>query len=82
MKISKTFKILLSASIVSLFLSATPVSAARVHVYPRAVVIQKGHVHTVRCGHYYYRGQWYFLPAHVHGPRCGHVLVHGVWLVR
>jgi len=83
MNLTKAVQKLLSALIVSLlFLAATPASAARMHVYPRAVVIPREHVHTVRCGHYYYRRHWYFVPSPVHGPHCGHVFDHGVWGVR
>lgn len=44
------------------------------------VVVARGHVHDVRCGHYTYRGRWYHAPGHHHGPRCGHVHRGGVWI--
>lgn len=46
---------------------------------PAAIPV--GHVHDDFCGHYVYRGVWYFQPDHVHGPGCGHVFVHGQWTV-
>ena len=63
---------------------------ARVHVrvgHPhspaaRVVVIKKGHVHTARCGHYRYKGKWYFVKGHVHGPKCGHAFVGGIWIYK
>ena len=48
----------------------------------RVVVGQKGHVHTLRCGHYKYRGKWYFVKGHVHGPKCGHRFAGGVWVYK
>lgn len=49
--------------------------------YGTAVVIPAGHVHTARCGHFYYRGAWYHCPDHVHGPGCGHIFKGGIWIV-
>ncbi|MCI0416827.1 hypothetical protein L0222_29005 [bacterium] len=76
----KILKVLLGAALVSMFLMVSPVSAA--HVRARAVVIQKGHIHSARCGHYYHRSKWYFVKGHVHRPRCGHAFVGGVWVIR
>ncbi|MDA8020511.1 MAG: hypothetical protein MPN21_23985 [Thermoanaerobaculia bacterium] len=52
------------------------------HSHTKVVTLEKGHVHTVRCGHYRHQGRWYHAAGHVHGKRCGHVKVRGVWVVR
>jgi len=44
-----------------------------------AVIIKDTHLHTRYCGHYIYKGQWYFLAQHRHGVDCDHELVDGVW---
>ena len=33
---------------------------------PTTVIIEKEHVHSATCGHYYYNGAWYSEPEHVH----------------
>ncbi len=43
------------------------------------VAIPAGHVHDDFCGHYAYRGTWFYQPEHVHGPGCGHVFIDGRW---
>jgi hypothetical protein len=48
----------------------------------RVVVIQKGHVHSAKCGHYRHGKNWYHAKGHVHGPRCGHHKANGVWIIR
>jgi hypothetical protein len=78
----KFIKGILSVIVIAACFAGSQASAARFHVYPRRVVIGRGHVHTVGCGHYYYRHHWYYLPAHVHGPHCGHVFVNGGWVAR
>lgn len=45
------------------------------------VVIDRGHVHSASCGHYWYNGGWYAHRGHVHGPGCGHVHHDGVWVL-
>jgi hypothetical protein len=45
------------------------------------VVIERGHVHSDHCGHYYHRGGWYHSQGHVHGASCGHVFRGGLWIV-
>lgn len=52
------------------------------HDNARVVVIQKGHRHSARCGHYRHKNKWYMLDGHVHGKRCGHHKVHGVWVTK
>ena len=65
--------------------------AAGCHVHAHArpvvpqgevVVVKKGHQHSHRCGHYKYRGKWYYQAGHVHGRGCGHVEVDRVWVLR
>jgi len=48
---------------------------------PRVVVVEKGHHHTSRCGHYCHNGNWYYAPGHVHGKHCGHKKKHGDWVL-
>jgi hypothetical protein len=48
----------------------------------QVVVVQKGHVHSTRCGHYRHGNTWYLVKGHAHGARCGHVRVKGVWVIR
>jgi hypothetical protein len=33
---------------------------------PSTVVIDRTHVHSTECGHFYYNGHWYSDSAHVH----------------
>jgi hypothetical protein len=50
------------------------------HRHPRhgePVVVD--HVHTDHCGHYYWRGRWYYAERHAHGPGCGHTWVQERW---
>ena len=47
----------------------------------KLVVVQKGHVHSRSCGHFKYRGKWYFVRGHVHGESCGHIEVKRVWVL-
>jgi len=57
---------------------------ATVHVmHPAAevVVIQKGHTHYKRCGHYKHKGKWYYSHGHVHKKYCGHKKVKGAWVL-
>ena len=59
-------------------------SRARVHVvHPaaRVVVIEKGHKHYKRCGHYRHKGKWYYTHGHVHKKYCGHKKVKGNWVL-
>jgi len=48
---------------------------------PRVVVIEKGHRHSHRCGHYCHNGTWYYAKGHVHGKGCGHRKAHGRWVL-
>lgn len=52
------------------------------HSHAKVVTVEKGHVHSTRCGHYRHEGRWYHVKGHVHGKRCGHVQVRGVWVIR
>lgn len=45
------------------------------------VVINRGHRHDDRCGHYYYRGEWYEERRHVHTRGCGHEFRGGIWII-
>ncbi len=45
------------------------------------VVIDRGHVHSEHCGHYWYNGRWYHHTAHRHGQGCGHVYHDGAWVL-
>jgi hypothetical protein len=47
----------------------------------RVVVIDRGHVHSHHCGHYWHRGNWHHLASHVHGDGCGHHHREGRWIV-
>jgi hypothetical protein len=47
----------------------------------KVVVVERGHVHTAHCGHYWHRGSWYHAAAHVHGDGCGHVHREGRWII-
>ncbi len=53
-----------------------------VHAKARVVVVEKGHVHSKKCGHYRHGGRWYYVKGHVHKAGCGHVHVKGVWVLR
>ena len=33
---------------------------------PQTVIIEKEHVHSATCGHYYHNGVWYAEPEHIH----------------
>lgn len=56
---------------------------ARAHLAgARVAVVEKGHRHSDRCGHFRHAGKWYYLDGHVHHHDCGHVRVRGVWLLR
>ena len=46
----------------------------------QVVVIERGHIHSEGCGHYWYNGSWYHSTGHVHGAGCGHAFVEGVWV--
>lgn len=48
----------------------------------KVVVIEKGHEHTRKCGHYKYRGNWYQSKGHKHGKKCGHQKHHGIWIYK
>lgn len=50
--------------------------------HAHVVVIEAGHVHTARCGHYRHGKRWYYVKGHKHGPRCGHHFVGGFWIVK
>ena len=82
MSISRSLKVAIGGSLLSMFLFSNCAGAARVHVHRRPVVIHKSHVHTVGCGHYFHRNNWYFVKGHIHGHRCGHVLNRGIWVIR
>ena len=67
------------------FLALIGFSAAGCVVHPHphhgaVVVIPVGHVHSEHCGHYHYRGGWYYAEGHHHGPGCGHIHRDGVWV--
>jgi hypothetical protein len=73
----------LVAILIGMFMGCA--SRTRVVVHParaKVVVIKKGHIHNNRCGHYKYRGSWYYVNGHHHGARCGHAMVKGVWIIR
>ncbi len=81
--------ILLGMSILSLaalLLTGCGRHHARAHVvHPRGarvVVIEKGHKHSVSCGHYRHDNKWYHAKGHHHKKGCGHHKVNGVWIVR
>ena len=44
------------------------------------VVVERAHVHSHHCGHYYHRGHWRHVRNHIHGHGCGHVHRDGVWV--
>lgn len=78
----------LSALIVALACAAGALTgcghSAAVHVtHPSAkvVVIEKGHKHYKRCGHFKHRGKWYYSHGHVHEKYCGHKKKKGVWVL-
>jgi uncharacterized low-complexity protein len=48
----------------------------------KVVVVEKGHQHTAKCGHYKYQGQWYKAKKHKHGKKCGHQHRDGVWVYK
>ena len=54
-----------------------------VHETPRGdvVVIERGHLHSHHCGHYFWRGGWYHHAGHVHAHGCGHAHRDGIWVV-
>jgi hypothetical protein len=47
----------------------------------KVVVIERGHVHSHHCGHYFRRGCWYMAHGHVHGHGCGHFHRDGIWVI-
>ena len=48
----------------------------------RVVIIGKGHRHSRHCGHYRYKGAWFYRSGHVHGAFCGHQYFGGLWVIR
>ena len=60
------------------------VRAGYVHHAPpsgEVVVVERVHVHTEACGHYWYNGAWYYHAGHRHAAGCGHVFVEGHWVL-
>ena len=70
-----------------LLLVAATASGCRRHVIVHekangdVVVIERGHIHSDHCGHYYHGGHWRFSSGHVHQHGCGHVHRGGMWIV-
>lgn len=70
-----------------LVLAAAAASGCRRHVLVHehgdrdVVVIERGHVHTDHCGHFFHRGHWRHHHGHVHRHGCGHHLRGGLWVV-
>ncbi|MFQ5600830.1 MAG: hypothetical protein ACE5G2_09785 [Candidatus Krumholzibacteriia bacterium] len=52
------------------------------HHGAQVVVIERGHNHSKKCGHYRHGNRWYFVKGHVHGKKCGHLKVKGVWVIQ
>ena len=44
------------------------------------VVVERVHVHSAACGHYWYDGRWYVHSGHVHAAGCGHHWNGSVWV--
>lgn len=53
-----------------------------VHPAAKVVVIEKGHKHYKRCGHFKHKNKWYYAHEHVHQKYCGHEKVKGAWVVK
>jgi hypothetical protein len=76
-----------TAMLLLVLASASTLGACRRHVVvhetPRGdvVVIERGHIHSHHCGHYFHRGHWYVAHGHVHAHGCGHVHRDGIWVV-
>lgn len=76
-------------AILTLFVAAATSSGCRRHVVvherhdhdPDVVVIERGHVHTDHCGHFFHRGHWRHHHGHVHRHGCGHHFRGGLWVV-
>jgi len=53
------------------------------HAPPSGVVVavERVHVHSAACGHYWFDGRWYFHSGHVHAVGCGHVFQEGTWVL-
>lgn len=73
------------ASLMSVALFLIPGCVVHDHGHRHAhygveVTVPVVHVHDARCGHYLYRGRWYYRHGHVHGPNCGHAFIDGHWL--
>lgn len=50
------------------------------HRHPRhCEPVYVEHVHDDYCGHYHWRGRWYYVERHAHGPGCGHTWVQERW---
>jgi hypothetical protein len=67
-----------------LALAAT--ASCRRHVVIRerdgdVVVIERGHIHSDHCGHWFHRGRWHHHAGHVHKHGCGHVHRDGLWII-
>jgi len=45
------------------------------------VVIERGHIHSDHCGHFFHGGHWRYHNGHVHRAGCGHHFRGGIWVV-
>ena len=71
--------------LLALLLLALAAAGCRRHVVVHeadgdVVVVERGHVHSHVCGHYYHRGRWRVVHNHVHAHGCGHVYRDNVWV--
>ena len=71
--------------LLALLLLALGAAGCRRHVVVHeadgdVVVIERGHVHSHHCGHYFHRGHWRYARGHVHAHGCGHVHRDNVWV--
>jgi len=76
---------LLIAGLLAAALGGCVVHVQPAHYHPppsgEVVVVERVHVHSATCGHYWYDGRWYFHTGHVHAAGCGHVYTEGTWVL-
>jgi len=79
----RTRALLIVAALASLALAgcARRTSVHVVQPAAKVVIIEKGHTHYKRCGHYKHKDKWYYAPGHVHQKYCGHKMVKGAWVL-
>lgn len=71
----------------ALLLVAATASGCRRHVIVHEkkngdiVVIERGHIHSDHCGHFFHGGHWRHHHGHVHRHGCGHHFRGGIWVV-